>query len=140
MKRFQIFMGVSKFFHMNLKSYEMNISIPRILLPILAYRIVYTIVPGVPSITNSTGNYSYFLNQDSSLEGAYSTPQPHDLFNATRGDIATFGFLLGTFPTAPTVFVFASQYQLAMETVSWTVVLCTLQLHICAVTKLSHHN
>ena len=36
---------------------------------------------------------------------------------ASQDDVATFGFLLGTFPTAPTVFVFASQYSLAMEVV-----------------------
>lgn len=96
-----------------------------ILLPILAYRIVYTIVPGVPNITNSTANYSYFLDSSSPLDSEYSTPQPHDVSNATRGDIATFGFLLGTFPTAPTVFVFASQYHLAMETVAASLVLCT---------------
>ena len=45
--------------------------------------------------------------------------EPHGALNATRDDISTFGFLLGTFPTAPTVFVFASQYKLAMEIVSF---------------------
>lgn len=43
---------------------------------------------------------------------------PNDTLNSSRADIATFGFLYGTFPTAPTVFVFASQYNLAMEIVS----------------------
>ena len=43
---------------------------------------------------------------------------PHGDQNATRDDISTYGFLYGTFPTAPTVFVFASQYNLAMEIVS----------------------
>jgi len=43
---------------------------------------------------------------------------PATSYNSSRTDIATFGFLYGTFPTAPTVFVFASQYKLAMEIVS----------------------
>lgn len=73
----------------------------RIFLPIVAYRIVNTMVSGDDNGTNS------------------SFPASNDNFTsyATREDIATFGFLLGTFPTAPTVFVFASQYHLAMETV-----------------------
>ena len=45
-------------------------------------------------------------------------PNGVDNATATQDDIATFGFLLGTFPTAPTVFVFASQYSLAMEVVN----------------------
>ena len=61
----------------------------RIILPLVAYRVLYILLPnGVNNVT------------------------------ATQDDIATFGFLLGTFPTAPTVFVFASQYSLAMEVVS----------------------
>lgn len=60
-----------------------------IILPFIAYRALYTVLPH--GIDNGT---------------------------ATQEDIATFGFLLGTFPTAPTVFVFASQYSLAMEIVS----------------------
>ena len=43
---------------------------------------------------------------------------PNETLNSSRADISTFGFLYGTFPTAPTVFVFASQYSLAMEIVS----------------------
>ena len=43
---------------------------------------------------------------------------PHGGQNASRGAISTFGFLYGTFPTAPSVFVYASQYNLAMEIVS----------------------
>ena len=43
---------------------------------------------------------------------------PNDAYNgSSKDDIATFGFLMGTFPTAPTVFVFASQYHVAMEIV-----------------------
>ena len=65
----------------------------RIILPLVAYRVLYILLPnGVRNLT-------------------------------TQDDIATFGFLLGTFPTAPTVFVFASQYSLAMEVVS-TCILC----------------
>ena len=63
----------------------------RILLPIVADRILYLILP----------HY-----------GANAT--------ISRDNISTFGFLYGTFPTAPTVFVFASQYNLAMEIVSLT--------------------
>ena len=59
------------------------------IVPLVAYRVLYLLLPqGVDNVT------------------------------ATQEDIATFGFLLGTFPTAPTVFVFASQYSLAMEIVS----------------------
>ena len=61
----------------------------RIILPLVAYRVLYILLPN--GVDNGT---------------------------ATEDDIATFGFLLGTFPTAPTVFVFASQYSLAMEVVS----------------------
>ena len=48
---------------------------------------------------------------------------PRDGVNATvsRENISTFGFLYGTFPTAPTVFVFASQYNIAMEIVSYAI-------------------
>ena len=60
-----------------------------IILPLIAYRVLYILLPN--GVNNST---------------------------ASQEDIATFGFLLGTFPTAPTVFVFASQYFLAMEVVS----------------------
>jgi hypothetical protein len=87
-----------------------------ILLPILAYRIVYTVVPGVSNATNSSANA--MVESWSSPETEYATSSSHNVSDATRSDIATFGFLVGTFPTAPTVFVFASQYHLAMETVS----------------------
>ena len=76
----------------------------RILLPLIAYRIVYTLVPGY---------------QPQSDEPSDAT------FNSTRQDIATFGFLLGSFPTAPTVFVFASQYNIAMEVVRTCVRACS---------------
>ena len=65
----------------------------RIILPLVAYRVLYILLPN--GVDNAT---------------------------ATQDDIATFGFLLGTFPTAPTVFVFASQYSLAMEVVSVNIV------------------
>ena len=53
---------------------------------------------------------------------------PSDGVNATvsREKISTFGFLYGTFPTAPTVFVFASQYNIAMEIVSYANTVVTL--------------
>ncbi len=80
---------------------------PRILLPLIAYRIVYSLVPGYAS----------------------QPDEPSDnIINSTRQDIATFGFLMGTFPTAPTVFVFASQYNIAMEVVSVCVCVCVCVL------------
>lgn len=33
-------------------------------------------------------------------------------------DLATYGFLYGTFPSAPAVFVFASQYSLDVDLVT----------------------
>lgn len=33
-------------------------------------------------------------------------------------DLSTYGFLYGTFPSAPTVFVFATQYSLDVDLVS----------------------
>lgn len=51
---------------------------------------------------------------------------PHGASNSSRDDIATFGFLYGTFPTAPTVFIYASQYNLAMEIIAASLVLCTV--------------
>ncbi|XP_064401866.1 lysosomal cholesterol signaling protein-like [Halichondria panicea] len=65
-----------------------------IILPLIAYRVLYSILP----------------------EG---------VFNSSQEAVSTFGFLLGTFPTAPTVFVFSTQYSLAMEIVAASVVLCT---------------
>ena len=45
---------------------------------------------------------------------------PHESGNITesRSNISTFGFLYGTFPTAPTVFVFSNQYNIATDVVS----------------------
>lgn len=40
-------------------------------------------------------------------------------------DLSTFGFLYGTFPTAPAVFVFSSQYNLETELISSSMVACT---------------
>ncbi len=67
--------------------YNTIVSIVRIILPLIAYRVLYSILP----------------------EG---------VFNSSQEAVSTFGFLLGTFPTAPTVFVFSTQYSLAMEIVS----------------------
>lgn len=39
--------------------------------------------------------------------------------NSTR-DYAMFAFLYGTFPTAPSVFLYASQYSVGMDLVSFT--------------------
>lgn len=61
----------------------------RILLPIVADRVLYLILPGGSS--NKT---------------------------ESRSSISTFGFLYGTFPTAPTVFVFSNHYNIAMDVVS----------------------
>ncbi|XP_076338963.1 lysosomal cholesterol signaling protein-like [Tachypleus tridentatus] len=41
-------------------------------------------------------------------------------------DLANFGFLYGTFPTAPTVFIFAGQFGLSTEVVASGMVACTL--------------
>ncbi|XP_013785956.1 integral membrane protein GPR155-like [Limulus polyphemus] len=41
-------------------------------------------------------------------------------------DLANFGFLYGTFPTAPTVFIFAGQFGLSTEMVASGMVACTL--------------
>ena len=40
-------------------------------------------------------------------------------------DLATFGFLYGTFPTAPTVFVIALQYGIETQQMAIGLVLCT---------------
>ena len=61
----------------------------RVLLPIVADRVLYLILPA------DSGNST-----------------------VSRSSISTFGFLYGTFPTAPTVFVFSNQYTLAMDIVS----------------------
>jgi predicted permease len=43
----------------------------------------------------------------------------HPGFNASETvDLSTYGFLYGTFPSAPTVFVFASQYLIDVDLVS----------------------
>ena len=65
------------------------IIIYRILLPIVADRVLYLILP------HESGNIT-----------------------ESRSNISTFGFLYGTFPTAPTVFVFSNQYNIAMDVVS----------------------
>lgn len=43
----------------------------------------------------------------------------HAGYNETEtSDLSTYGFLYGTFPSAPTVFVFATQYSLDVDLVS----------------------
>ncbi|CAI8038773.1 Integral membrane protein GPR155, partial [Geodia barretti] len=58
---------------------------------------------------------------------------PHESGNITesRSNISTFGFLYGTFPTAPTVFVFSNQYNIATDVVS-CFFNCSLYLHVCS--------
>lgn len=41
-------------------------------------------------------------------------------------DLSNFGFLYGTFPTAPTVFIFATQYDMSTEIVAPGMVACTI--------------
>ncbi|XP_067118557.1 lysosomal cholesterol signaling protein-like [Centruroides vittatus] len=41
-------------------------------------------------------------------------------------DLSNFGFLYGTFPTAPTVFIFATQYEMSTEIVAPGMVACTM--------------
>ena len=43
---------------------------------------------------------------------------PDDVINSTNEELSAFGFLYCTFPTAPTVFIYASQYNTAMTIVS----------------------
>jgi predicted permease len=50
---------------------------------------------------------------------------PHQLMNETLDHISAFGFLYFTFPTAPTVFVYASQYNVAVSIVASSLVLGT---------------
>ncbi|KAJ8984141.1 hypothetical protein NQ317_017791 [Molorchus minor] len=40
-------------------------------------------------------------------------------------DLSTYGFLYGTFPSAPTVFVFATQYNIDVDLVASAMVVCT---------------
>lgn len=40
-------------------------------------------------------------------------------------DLSTYGFLYGTFPSAPTVFVFATQYNLDVDLIASAMVACT---------------
>ncbi|RZC40348.1 integral membrane protein GPR155 [Asbolus verrucosus] len=50
----------------------------------------------------------------------------HAGINATETvDLSTYGFLYGTFPSAPTVFVFASQYLLDVDLIASAMVACT---------------
>ena len=43
----------------------------------------------------------------------------HAGYNASETvDLSTYGFLYGTFPSAPTVFVFATQYAIDIDLVS----------------------
>ncbi|XP_028148362.2 integral membrane protein GPR155 [Diabrotica virgifera virgifera] len=46
--------------------------------------------------------------------------------NATETvDLSTYGFLYGTFPSAPTVFVFANQYSIDVDLIASAMVVCT---------------
>jgi hypothetical protein len=50
----------------------------------------------------------------------------HPGFNASETvDLSTYGFLYGTFPSAPTVFVFASQYLIDVDLIASAMVACT---------------
>ncbi|CAG9862622.1 unnamed protein product [Phyllotreta striolata] len=40
-------------------------------------------------------------------------------------DLSTYGFLYGTFPSAPTVFVFATQYSIDVDLIASAMVVCT---------------
>ncbi|CAH1994415.1 unnamed protein product [Acanthoscelides obtectus] len=40
-------------------------------------------------------------------------------------DLSTYGFLYGTFPSAPTVFVFATQYSIDIDLIASAMVVCT---------------
>lgn len=54
-----------------------------------------------------------------------SAVQPGSTVNETEA-FGTYGFLYGTFPTAPSVFIFASQYSMAEHIVASGLVLCTI--------------
>lgn len=43
---------------------------------------------------------------------------PNVYLNTTSEEVASFGFLYCTFPTAPTVFIYASQYSISESIVS----------------------
>ncbi|GJQ85405.1 hypothetical protein Trydic_g10179 [Trypoxylus dichotomus] len=50
----------------------------------------------------------------------------HAGYNETdTTDLSTYGFLYGTFPAAPTVFVFATQYSLDVDLIASAMVACT---------------
>ncbi|KAJ8953723.1 hypothetical protein NQ314_007333 [Rhamnusium bicolor] len=45
--------------------------------------------------------------------------------NSETVDLSTYGFLYGTFPSAPTVFVFATQYSIDVDLIASAMVVCT---------------
>ncbi|KAJ8917326.1 hypothetical protein NQ315_002348 [Exocentrus adspersus] len=50
----------------------------------------------------------------------------HAGFNKSETvDLSTYGFLYGTFPSAPTVFVFATQYSIDVDLIASAMVVCT---------------
>ncbi|XP_063930387.1 lysosomal cholesterol signaling protein [Zophobas morio] len=50
----------------------------------------------------------------------------HAGYNASETvDLSTYGFLYGTFPSAPTVFVFATQYAIDIDLIASAMVACT---------------
>lgn len=54
-----------------------------------------------------------------------SAIQPGSTFNETQS-FGMYGFLYGTFPTAPSVFIFASQYSVVENIIASSLVLCTI--------------
>ncbi|ELU07844.1 hypothetical protein CAPTEDRAFT_121915 [Capitella teleta] len=50
---------------------------------------------------------------------------PTAINQTERVDMESFAFLYGTFPTAPSVFLFASQYAIAMNVIATSLVVCT---------------
>ena len=54
--------------------------------------------------------------------------------NASAEELSTFSFLYCTFPAAPTVFIFASQYKIAMEIVSniYNMYMCIISTYVCS--------
>ncbi|XP_056633190.1 integral membrane protein GPR155 [Diorhabda sublineata] len=50
----------------------------------------------------------------------------HPGYNETETvDLSTYGFLYGTFPSAPTVFVFSTQYSIDIDLIASAMVVCT---------------